>query len=97
LGLPYDAKKADIWAIGVILYIFVTGVMPFKEDKNNQLILKQHQKLQLHWPNENEREQSARNLILNIFTYDWQKRPNIQQVSTHPWLTMSQTSTIISM
>ncbi|CAF3748718.1 unnamed protein product, partial [Rotaria sp. Silwood1] len=56
-----------------------------------------HQKLQLHWPNENEREQSARNLILNIFTYDWQKRPNIQQVSTHPWLTMSQTSTIISM
>ncbi|CAF3981188.1 unnamed protein product, partial [Rotaria sp. Silwood1] len=41
LGLPYDAKKADIWAIGVILYIFVTGVMPFKEDKNNQLILKQ--------------------------------------------------------
>ncbi len=58
LGLPYDAKKADVWAIGVILYIFVTGVvsdlillkkinrfiskqMPFKEDKNNQLILKQ--------------------------------------------------------
>ena len=58
LGLPYDAKKADVWAIGVILYIFLTGVvsscqqcsiadrtasiqMPFKEDKNNQLILKQ--------------------------------------------------------
>ncbi|CAF4015310.1 unnamed protein product [Rotaria sordida] len=97
LGLPYDAKKADIWAIGVILYIFVTGVMPFKEDKNNQLILKQHQKLQLHWSNENEREQSARNLILNIFTYEWQKRPNIQQVSTHPWFTISQTSKIISM
>jgi serine/threonine protein kinase len=52
LGLPYDAKKADVWAIGVILYIFLTGVvsvtqwrgsfqMPFKEDRNNQLILKQ--------------------------------------------------------
>jgi len=27
LGLPYDAKKADIWAIGVIIYIFVTGVV----------------------------------------------------------------------
>lgn len=27
LGLPYDAKKADVWAIGVILYIFVTGVV----------------------------------------------------------------------
>ena len=31
LGLPYDAKKADVWAIGVILYIFVTGVVgPFE-------------------------------------------------------------------
>ncbi len=27
LGLPYDAKKADVWAIGVIIYIFVTGVV----------------------------------------------------------------------
>ena len=27
LGLPYDAKKADVWAIGVILYIFLTGVV----------------------------------------------------------------------
>ncbi|CAF1418103.1 unnamed protein product [Adineta ricciae] len=96
LGLPYDAKKADVWAIGVILYIFVTGVMPFKEDKNNQLILKQHQKLQLHWPNENDREQSARNLILNIFTYDWQKRPNIQQVSSHRWFTLTHSSEVIT-
>jgi len=33
LGLPYDAKKADIWAIGVILYIFVTGVVSiWKQD-----------------------------------------------------------------
>ena len=31
LGLPYDAKKADVWAIGVILYIFVTGVVSSKE------------------------------------------------------------------
>lgn len=54
----------------------------------------QHQKLQLHWPNENEREQSARHLILSIFTYDWQKRPNIQQVHDHPWLHMPSPSTL---
>ncbi|CAF1574810.1 unnamed protein product, partial [Didymodactylos carnosus] len=96
LGLPYNPKSADVWAIGiyllllfllgVIIYIFVTGVMPFKEDKNNQMILKQHQKLALHWNNPlHEREQAARELILGIFTYDWQKRPNIQQVIAHTW------------
>ena len=25
MGTPYEARKADIWAMGVILYIFVTG------------------------------------------------------------------------
>ena len=41
LGQPYDAKKSDVWAVGVILFIFLNGNMPFKEDKNNQLILNQ--------------------------------------------------------
>ena len=41
LGKPYDPKKADIWAIGVIFYIFLTGNMPFKEDPINQNILDQ--------------------------------------------------------
>jgi serine kinase len=41
LGQPYDPRKADIWAIGVILYIFLTGNMPFKEDPCNQNILDQ--------------------------------------------------------
>ena len=41
LGLPYGAKKADVWAIGVIFYIFLTGNMPFKEDACNQKILDQ--------------------------------------------------------
>lgn len=35
LGLPYDAKKADVWAIGVILYIFVTGVVSSELEKQN--------------------------------------------------------------
>ncbi|ESN92380.1 hypothetical protein HELRODRAFT_142669, partial [Helobdella robusta] len=33
MGRPYDPKKTDVWAIGVILYIFVFGNMPFDETK----------------------------------------------------------------
>lgn len=27
---PYDAKKVDAWAMGVLLYLLVTGTYPFE-------------------------------------------------------------------
>ena len=41
LGEPYDPRKADIWALGCIFFIFLTGKMPFKENNCNSAILKQ--------------------------------------------------------
>jgi len=32
-GRTYDPLKADVWALGVIMYIFITGKMPFDETK----------------------------------------------------------------
>ena len=48
-GEPYDPKKADMWAIGVILYIFVTGKMPFDESRGNSGVLEEQQKLEFPW------------------------------------------------
>ncbi|KAK3611336.1 hypothetical protein CHS0354_029988 [Potamilus streckersoni] len=48
-GEPYDPKKADIWAIGVILYIFITGKMPFDESKGNHGVLEEQRKLNFPW------------------------------------------------
>jgi len=32
-GRTYDPLKADVWALGVVMYIFITGKMPFDETK----------------------------------------------------------------
>jgi len=49
-GRPYDPKKADVWAIGVILYILVTGKMPFDETKGTKSILEEQRLLDFRWP-----------------------------------------------
>ncbi|RMZ95513.1 testis-specific serine threonine- kinase 3-like [Brachionus plicatilis] len=87
LGEPYDPKKADIWAIGVIFFIFLTGNMPFKEDKCNQIILNQHKSLKLIW-SKNKVATNAKHLIKLIFTFDWTKRPNIEEIINSEWLNL---------
>ena len=34
---PYSGFKADIWALGVIFYITLTGQPPFKHKTENEL------------------------------------------------------------
>lgn len=38
-GIPYDGYKSDIWSSGVILFVMVTGVMPFDDRNTKKLIL----------------------------------------------------------
>lgn len=36
-GGPYDPLKADVWALGITLYQFVTGVLPFEYSPGMQI------------------------------------------------------------
>ncbi|XP_048339601.1 testis-specific serine/threonine-protein kinase 6-like [Sphaerodactylus townsendi] len=31
MGIPYDAKKYDVWSLGIMLYVMITGSMPFDD------------------------------------------------------------------
>uniref|UniRef100_A0A8C1L2F0 non-specific serine/threonine protein kinase n=1 Tax=Cyprinus carpio TaxID=7962 RepID=A0A8C1L2F0_CYPCA len=86
MGMPYDPKKYDIWSLGVILYVMVTGSMPY--DETNLRRLNRLQRKSLVYPDDAGVQEPSRVFIRPLLQYNSSTRPTIQQVAEHPWLQM---------
>lgn len=89
-GKQYDGREIDVFSCGVILFIIVQGIFPFKEAKKDEYfynLLLQGKKEQ-YWKKVGGEGLSAefKDLILSIFSYDGNKRPTVKQIREHPWM-----------
>lgn len=84
-GRPYDPKKADVWAIGVILYIFVTGKMPFDETKGTKSILEEQRALDFRWSRARPLTTACQCLVRRMFTWPFPDRPDVNSILADPW------------
>ena len=91
-GKTYDGKQIDMFSTGVILFIIVQGIFPFKEAKKDEyfynLIL--NGKLDQYWQKTGGQNLSDefKDLILKMFSYDGSKRPTVEELKSHPWMQM---------
>ena len=90
---PYNAAKADVFAAGVILFIFYSGHPPFHEgrleDPYYNVFMKNRQKFwDFHSKQNKKREysESYKNLVSGMLEFDPEKRFDIQQVKNSEWL-----------
>lgn len=86
IGNPYLPKKADVWALGVILYIFITGQMPFNESKGTKSILNEQRSFITNLSKAKNLSSSVKDLFSNLFILDFYKRPNIVSISSNNWI-----------
>ncbi|CAG9861783.1 unnamed protein product [Phyllotreta striolata] len=88
-GSPYFPKTADVWSMGVILYIMVNKAMPF--DDTNAKKLNELQ-LQRKWKFRSKvvdvLSDQIKNLITHMLEPDIQKRFKLEQVIGSDWMTM---------
>ncbi|KAG9389509.1 Protein kinase domain [Carpediemonas membranifera] len=80
---PYDGKRADIWSVGVILYVMLAGFMPF-EDPSQQTLIRNIVEARYNCPS--WFSEDARDLISKMINPDVAQRITIPDILAHPWM-----------
>jgi serine/threonine protein kinase len=81
----YDGFKSDVWSLGVILFIMVTGALPFDDDNLAGLFAK-IKKGKVVYPN--YLKEDLVDLFQHIFVVNPNDRFTLAEVMKHPWFTI---------
>jgi serine/threonine protein kinase len=89
-GKVYKGTQVDLFSFGVILFIIVQGIFPFKEARSEEyfynLLLTGQTELYFNKVGGQDLSPEFKDLVVALFAYDPEKRPTIEQIRSHPWM-----------
>lgn len=82
----WELKKSDMWTIGVIAYVLLTGRPPFW-GRDNREILRRILKGKLTFPRTITLTKTCTHFIQSLIKHDPKKRMSASDALRHPWIT----------
>ena len=85
-GKGYSGFQADVWSLGIMLFVMVTGKVPFKDKSKSPDVLHQLiKKGEFTFPPIPHLSEPLQDLITRMLCVDPDKRITIEEMLVHPW------------
>lgn len=86
--VEYDGRLSDVWSLGVILYVMVTGDNPWKYSNMSQMI---NQIMTGNYKVPDYVSEGCRDLICGMMQVTPSARITVADILEHPWLSLADT------
>ncbi|XP_073532285.1 testis-specific serine/threonine-protein kinase 1-like [Phyllobates terribilis] len=84
-GIPYEPKVCNIWSLGVILFIMVSGSMPY-DDSNIKKMLRVQKEQHIDFPSSKCFSSECKDIIYQMLQPNVRLRLTIDEILNHKWL-----------
>lgn len=84
--------SADMWSVGIITYILLSGISPFRGNNDKETLMKIREgkwEFDDRWKSISE---DAKDFIRSLLMYNVERRMDITAALAHPWLTYADRS-----
>eukprot|EP00128_Syssomonas_multiformis_P017562 Colp12_sorted_trinity150504_noHs@5988 len=94
-GKEYRGRAVDVWAMGITLFCFAFGRVPFLS-KNILDLYEMIRSEDVKFPDDVDVSEDLKHLIFKMLTKDPTARIEIKEIREHPWVTKKGTTPLIS-